>query len=178
MRIDDHEMDGVSPRRVFAVLSDDVDRCFKLLDGVSLGSEEAGEQQYNEFEVRSYVRAAFACIEGMTFCMIEWAAAERVDGMRADQLHSVTEEGAPERREDLESNVKSMFAQLDQVKRIEPQIGTGRAWWTSFRKAIQLRRRMTRPRLPADLALTREELLTIVDADAGFRLLLSRYLEL
>jgi len=64
--------------------------------------------------------------------------------------------------EDLESTVTSMFTQLDQVKRIEPQIGTGREWWMNFRNAIQLRRRMTRPRLPADLALSREDILTIV----------------
>jgi len=76
--------------------------------------------------------------------MIAWAAAERAGKTRADQRHSVTEEAALESWEDLESTVTSMFTQLDQVKRIEPQIGTGREWWMNFRNAIQLRRRMTR----------------------------------
>jgi hypothetical protein len=174
--IHDPEMDSVSPQQVFAILSGDVDRCFRLLDAALGGPEEAGEQQYGESDVRSYVRAAFACMEGMTFCMRAWAA-ERGVQTRADQRQAAAEEGALELWVDLESSVKSMFAQLDQVKRIEPQMGTGRQWWTNFQNAIQLRRRMMYPQLPADLALSREELLTIVDADAGFRLLLSRYLE-
>jgi hypothetical protein len=61
--------------------------------------------------------------------------------------------------------------------RIEPQLGTGRQWWASFQLAIQLRHRMAHPLAPGDLCLSREEILTVVDADAGFRLLLSRYLE-
>jgi hypothetical protein len=174
--VPDQEMHGVFPRQVFAILSGDVDRCFRLLDAALGSPEQVGGQEFGESEVRSYVRAAFACMEGMTFCMRAWVA-ERTTELPADQSPPVDAESALEQSADLESNVTSMFNQLDRFIRIEPQPGTGRQWWMSFQNAIQLRHRMAHPRLPADLVLSREEILTIVDADAGFRLLLSRYLE-
>lgn len=162
--IHDTDLNDTSPREVFAILSDDVDRCFELISHTGGSSEEVEDLEYDETAVRSYARAAFACMEGMTFCMRAWAA-ERVPEPRAEQ------------QGDLESDVTAMFSQLDEVARIEPQLGTGRQWWLNLQKALQLRRRMTHPRSWTDLALTREEILTVVDADAGFRLLLSRYLE-
>lgn len=158
------EMNELSPQQVFATLSDDVDRCFELMSATEDSSEEVDEREYEETAVRSYARAAFACMEGMTFCMRAWAA-ERVSEPLAEQ------------QGDLESDLTAMFSQLDQVVRIEPQLGTGRQWWLNLQKALQLRDRLMHPRSWTDLAFTREEILTIVDADAGFRLLLSRYLE-
>jgi hypothetical protein len=160
----DAEMNEISPQQVFAILSDDVDRCFELMSPTVGSAEEADEHEYEESAVRSYVRAAFACMEGMTFCMRAWAA-ERSPAPQAEQ------------QEDLESNLTAMFTQLDQIMRIEPQLGTGRQWWMNLQKALELRHRLAHPRWWTDLAFTREEILTIVDADAGFRLLLSRYLE-
>ena len=169
-------MNEISPQQVFAILSDDVDRCFELMSSTVGSAEEADEREYEESAVRSYLRAAFACMEGMTFCMRAWAA-ERVPEPQAEQHSSPEGASAPEQREDLESNLTAMFTQLDQVMRIEPQLGTGRQWWLNLQKALELRHRLAHPRCWTDLAFTREEILTIVDADAGFRLLLSRYLE-
>jgi plasmid maintenance system antidote protein VapI len=162
--ISDANMNEISPQQVFAILSDDVDRCFEIMNPTADSPEEVEEHDYEETAVRSYVRAAFACMEGMAFCMRAWAA-ERVPESQAEQ------------QADLESNLTAMFTQLDQVMRIEPQLGTGRQWWLNLQKALELRHRMAHPRSWTDLALTREEILTVVDADAGFRLLLSRYLE-
>jgi len=167
----DPEIAGILPQQVFAILSADVDRCFERLESVLGGSQETGELQYGESEVRSYVRAVFACMEGMTFCMRVWASEGTAEH------HPEAQEGALEEWADLESNVKSMFTQLDSVRPIEPQIGTGRQWWINVQNACLLRSRITHPQQPTDLALSREEILSIVDADAGFRLLLSRYLE-
>lgn len=164
MRNHDAEMNELSPQQVFAILSEDVDRCFELMSATEDSSEEVDEREYEESAVRSYARAAFACMEGMTFCMRAWAA-ERVPEPRTEQ------------QGDLESDVTAMFTQLDQVVPIEPQLGAGRQWWQNLQRALQLRHRLAHPRSWADLAFTREEILTIVDADAGFRLLLSRYLE-
>lgn len=175
MSIHDPDMDEVSPQQVFLILSGDVERCFKLLEAELSGSEEAGEQ-YGQPEARNYARAAFACMEGMTFCMSQWAA-ERMAELRSSQHRPAAEQSALALSADLRSQVESMFTQLDQVRRIEPQIGTGRQWWSNFQNALQVRLRMMYPRRSADLALSQEEILTIVDADAGFRLLLSRYLE-
>jgi hypothetical protein len=173
--IDDAEMNEISPQQVFAILSDDVDRCFELMSP-TVGSAEEAEREYEESAVRSYVRAAFACMEGMTFCMRAWAA-ERVPEPQAEQHSSPEGESAPEQQGDLESSLTAMFTQVDQVMRIEPQLGTGRQWWSNLQKALELRQRLAHPRSWTDLAFTRDEILTIVDADAGFRLLLSRYLE-
>jgi hypothetical protein len=162
--IHDTEMNELSPQQVFTILSDDVDRCFELMNPTQDSPEEVEEHEYEETAVRSYVRAAFACMEGMAFCMRAWAA-ERVAEPQAEQPA------------DLESNLTTMFTQLDEVMRIEPQLSTGRQWWLNLQKALELRYRMAHPRSWTDLALTREEILTVVDADAGFRLLLSRYLE-
>jgi hypothetical protein len=172
----DAESTELSPREVFTILSEDVDRCFELMSSTEPGAQEVDEQQYEESAVRSYARAAFACMEGMTFCMRAWAA-QRMPEPGAEQFPPPEGQSAADQQGDLESNVTAMFTQLDQVVRIEPQLGTGRQWWLSLQKAFQLRRRMVHPRSWADLAFTREEILTIVDADAGFRLLLSRYLE-
>lgn len=172
MPIHDAEINEISPQQVFAILSDDVDRCFQLLGS----PEDVEEREYDESAARSYARAAFACMEGMTFCMRAWVA-ERVPEPQAEQHSSQEGESAAEQRGDFESDVTAMFTQMDQVMRIEPQFGTGRQWWLNFQKAIHLRRRMMHPRSWTDLALSHEEMLTIVDADAGFRLLLSRYLD-
>lgn len=172
----DAESNELSPREVFTILSEDVDRCFELMSSTVGSTEEVDEREYEESAVRSYVRAAFACMEGMTFCMRAWAA-ERMPEPGAEQCTTPEGQSAPEQQGDLESNVTAMFTQLDQVVRIEPQLGTGRQWWQNLQKALQLRHRMAHPRSWTDLAFTREEILTIVDADAGFRLLLSRYLE-
>jgi hypothetical protein len=172
----DAELNELSPQQVFAILSEDVDRCFELMSSREGSAEEVDEREYEESAVRTYARAAFACMEGMTFCMRTWAA-ERLPEPRAEQCSTAQGLSAPEQQGDLESNVTAMFTQLDRVVRIEPQLGTGRQWWLNLQKAFQLRHRMAHPRSWTDLAFTREEILTIVDADAGFRLLLSRYLE-
>jgi hypothetical protein len=70
-----------------------------------------------------------------------------------------------------------MFALMDRAKPIEANPDTGKQWWAHFQAAIKIRDRLTYPQSAADLDVSHADLMTIIDADAGFRLLLSRYLE-
>jgi hypothetical protein len=146
-----------NPRHVFEALSDDVDQCFERVQQDLYSPDENGEFRFDQANARSYARAAFACIEGFACFMVPPAGRVLTTS--------------------LDDSVRSMFALMDRAHPIEPHRDTGQQWWAHFLAAIKIRDRLAYPKSAADLDVSHADLMTIIDADAGFRLLLSRYLE-
>jgi hypothetical protein len=184
----EEEADG-SLHGLFTILSDDLDKCFSRLDAVFNDPGEGGEYDYDESDGRTYVRAAFACIDGMSFRMRVWATARLLDegrmpdpqrwGAGAINLEAIEDEVRRSMAElSLAENVSLTFTLLDRIHRVEPLLDTGQQWWSSLQKVAQLKGRITHPQGASDLSISRDELMIMVDAEAGYRLLLSSYLEL
>jgi hypothetical protein len=171
---------------VFAALSDDLDRCFRRLDNAFKDPETDEDYGYDEADGRSYVRAAFACIEGVCFATRIWATAHLMDEGRvsdeetwAANLMSIEDEVRRSMDDlSLEENASLTFSLLDRVYGVEPQLDTSRQWWSSFNQAIALRDRLYHPRTAPDLDISVGDVMTVVDAEAGFRLQVSTYLEM
>ena len=171
MNCDEPEVAGdSSPQQVFERLSEDVEQCFDRIQPDLYSPDESGEFNFDQSNARTYARAAFACMEGLA-CFIEaWAI---------HQLRAAGETPPPERAPttSLDESVRSMFALMERVHPIEQHGDAGRQWWVRFQEAIRIRDRITYPKSVADLDVSHGDLMTVIDADAGFRLLLSSYLE-
>jgi hypothetical protein len=63
------------------------------------------------------------------------------------------------------------------IPTVESQWHSNEQWWTSLRQAIEVKYRLASPTSAADLEISAAELMTVVDAEAGFRLRLAAYLE-
>ena len=162
--------DDSSPQQVFEKLSDDVEQCFDRIQPDLYSPDESGEFKFDQSNARTYARAAVACMEGLACFMQAWAVY---------QLRAEGEIASPERAltTSLDESVRSMFALMDRVHSIEPHRDAGRHWWVHLQAAIIIRDRITYPTSVADLDVSHADLMTVIDADAGFRLLLSSYLE-
>ena len=171
MNCDEPEVAGdSSPQQVFERLSEDVEQCFDRIQPDLYSPDESGEFNFDQSNARTYARAAFACMEGLA-CFIEaWAI---------HQLRAAGETPPPERAltTSLDESVRLMFALMERVHPIEPHGDAGRQWFVRFQEAIRIRDRITYPKSVADLDVSHGDLMTVIDADAGFRLLLSSYLE-
>jgi hypothetical protein len=171
MNCDEPEIgDASSPQQVFERLSDDVEQCFNRIQPDLYSPDDSGEFKFDQSNARTYARAAVACMEGLACFMKAWAIY---------QLRVEEEIPSPERAPttSLDESVRSMFALMDRVRSIEPPRDAGRQWWAHLQAAIKIRDRVTCPRSVADLDVSHADLMTVIDADAGFRLLLSSYLE-
>ncbi len=189
MHSDERETgDNNNPHHVFETLSDDVDQCFERIQQDLYGTDDNGDFRFDQSNARTYARAAFACIEGFACFVRGWSISRLHDEDRLTNLECFPSvepkfeerEVPPAKRAptaSLEESVRSMFSRMDGAHPIEPDRDAGKHWWTHFQAAIRIKDRLTYPRSAADLAVSHADLMTIIDADAGFRLLLSRYLE-
>jgi len=187
------EMDAGDERStayVMEVLGDDLDKVYKRLSKDFDNPDKNGLLSFDEADAREFVRAAFAEIEGTSFCIRMWCAQRLLDEGRMNERErlvvselnldlrngKVVERPAKIR---LEENVKFTFALLDRVHRVEkPALDTSERWWSNFKTAIRVRDRLAHPRLPADLDISSDELLAVVSAEGGFRELTGSYREL
>jgi hypothetical protein len=174
---------------VMEVLSEDLDKAFQRLSKDFGNRDENGLVSFDEADAREFVRAAFAEIEGTSFCLRVWCAQHLLDaGRMSERERLVVSEVTLDLRDGkvvekpaklrLEENVKFTFALLDRVHRIEkPTLDTSEKWWSDFKTAIRIRHRLTHPRMPADLDVSSDELMTVVSAEGGFRQLAFGYPE-
>src|SRR5262249_49729528 len=120
---------------------------------------------------RTYVNVAFACIASMTTCMRQWAMAQLPHDI--DERQFIGEGDMTP----LEKAVRLAFGLLDYVCNVDTQWYANEQWWTNMRRAIDIKYRLSSPATAADLEISAEELMTMVDAEAGFRLRIAAYLE-
>jgi hypothetical protein len=170
--------EAMTLRDVFEVLSGDLDTCFAPLERSLESPDEDGNYSFEATAARNYVNVAFASIAGLASCMRQWAIAR----LRRDNAGDAVEEWADElidgrEMAPLEQAVRLGFGLLDRACNFESQWNTNEQWWSSFRTAIQIKYRLTSPTCAADLDISSGELMTVIDAEAGFRLRLAVYVE-
>jgi len=162
-------------RDVFEVLSGDLNICFAPLQQSMESPDEEGNYTFDGTAARTYVNMAFACIASAATCMRQWAMWQlQCDADYAEQFSS-GDELTP-----LEKAIRIGFGLLDQISAVDMEAAGwhgNQQWWLSLQRAIEIKYRLASPVSPADLEISAEELMTVVDAEAGFRLRLAAYLE-
>ena len=171
MQSTESQQQPVNLREVFEVLSGDLNICFAPLQQSMESPDEEGNYTFDATAARTYVNVAFACIASVATCMRQWATAHLPHDVD-EQRFSSAEEMTP-----LERAIRIGFGLLDHALNVEMQWHASEQWWLSLRRAIDIKYRLASPRSPADLEISAEEIMTVVDAEAGFRLRLAAYLE-
>ena len=171
MHSTDSQREPIDLGAVFEVLSGDLNTSFAPLQQSLENPDADGNYSYDGTAARTYVNVAFACIASVTTCMRQWAMAQLQYDI--DERQFIGEgEMTP-----LEKAVRLGFGLLDCVCNLDTQWHANEQWWTNMRRAIHIKYRMASPASAADLEISAEELMTVVDAEAGFRLRLAAYLE-
>ncbi len=75
----------------------------------------------------------------------------------------------------LASNVRFAFRLLERATGGSFRIDPSSDWWSSLRRTIAVRDRLTHPRFPEDIDVSGEEIVTALKAKVGFEKTLSDY---
>jgi hypothetical protein len=171
MQPTDYQQEPIDLGAVFEVLSGDLNTSFAPLQQSMENPDEDGNYSYDGTAARTYVNVAFACIASVTTCMRQWAMAQLQYPIDERQFIGAGD------MTPLEKAVRLGFGLLDYVCNVDTQWHANEQWWTNMRRAIAIKYRLASPTSAADLAVSAEEVMTVVDAEAGFRLRLAAYLE-
>jgi hypothetical protein len=175
-------------------LGDDVTRCHEELilsidDGIT-DSDGSIDADY-EYHARQLVRSIFAFIEGVTFSMKVKAAnyclqnnkditdAERFFAVDID--HTLTDKGLVIEKPAyirLSDNVRFAFALQEKALGFTESFDASCEWWSCFKSAIKVRDRLTHPKLPEDIDVSGDEIITVLKAFNGFKEQALKYAEL
>jgi hypothetical protein len=179
MHSTESDNDPVNLREVFEVLSGDLNACFEPVQQCLQDPDEDGNFSFEGSAARNYVSVAFACIASVSTCMRQWAVARMDPDEAGRYLHEqedVLSDGQV--MTPLEKAVRIGFGLLDRVYGVESQSQPNdEQWWRSLRWAIATKYRLTSPAAAADLEISADELMTVIDAEVGFRLRMAAYLE-
>jgi hypothetical protein len=149
--------------QMLSLLFDDVKQC-----KVQLETEDS------QFGRRVYVRTVFALIEGLTFQMKQIVLKMHDElnlGYPTAELALLKEE-AYELNDKGEAYVQSKFLQLPKNVRfafkvfartfeVDYQLDVGSDVWASFKDAIEIRNRLTHPKLVNDLHVSDEQMVIV-----------------
>lgn len=140
-----------------------------------------------EFFARQLIRAAFAYIEAVTFSLKVHSAGqclERGFDISPEERYfatdiefdlndkgEVVEKAA---RISLAKNVRFAIMLMERVWQLQKKFDPSVEWRSCFKKAIRIRDRLTHPKLPGDLDISPDELLTVIKAKRGFEEYLSQ----
>jgi hypothetical protein len=171
MHATDSQQDPVDLGAVFEVLSNDLNGSFAPLQQSMENPDEDGNYTFDGTAARTYVNVAFACIASVTTCMRQWALAQLPHDIDERQFIN-GEDMTP-----LEKAVRLSFGLFDYVCNVDTQWYASEQWCTSLRRAIDIKYRLASPLSAADLEISAGELMTVVDAEAGFRLRVAAYME-
>ena len=141
----------------------------------------------NQFNRRSYVRAGFAYVEGHVFKLKQWALGldDYKQGLRArygpnpyvdstmfsfgerlvlsEESFEVDDKGevySQSRFVRLDKNIKFAFRAISRAHDIEFKLDLGDSGWGDFKKAIEIRNRITHPKSVSELSLSNAEMET------------------
>lgn len=177
-------------QEVMETLGEDYDRCHKAI--VQCIDEGEKDEDGNvvadyEFFARQLIRAAFAYIEAVTFSVKAHSAGQCMErGLNispeeryfaTDVEFELNEKGEVVERNariSLARNVRFAIMLKERVWQVPKKFDPSVEWWSCFKAAIRIRDRLTHPKLPGDLDVTPEELLTVMKAKRGFEEYLSQ----
>jgi len=178
-------------RELIEKLGEDVDLChaalIQCIDDGDTHSDGKVTADY-EYYARQLIRAILAYVEGVTFsvkvsavaqCLdsgIEVSDHERYLAVEIDsELNDKGEAIERPARLRLASNVRFAFRLLERATGGSFQFDPSSDWWASLRSTMGVRDRLTHPRLPQDIDVSGEEIVTALKAKAGFDKALSNY---
>ena len=179
-----------STQEVMKTLGEDYDRCHKaLIDCIDAGKrDKKGNVTADyEFYARQLIRAAFAYIEAVTFSVkahSAWQCMERNLSIEPEERYFATDvefeindKGEVVERSariSLSRNVRFALMLHERVWitpiKFDPSVG----WWSNFKQAVRIRDRLTHPKMPGDLDVSPDELITVLKAKRGFEEYLSQ----
>lgn len=184
-------MDERTTRELIEKLGEDVERChtdlIQCIDEGDKNSDATVTADY-EYHARQLIRAILAYVEGVTFSVKVWAVArcletgvevsdhERYLAVEVDsELNDKGEVVERPARLRLASNVRFAFRLLERATGGSFRFDPSSDWWSSLRRTIGVRDRLTHPRFPEDIDVSGEEIVTALKAKAGFEKALSNY---
>ena len=164
---------------------------FKILANDVIIAEGKLDQAEPQFRRRSYVRAVFALIEGMTFAMKQFtlAAHEQRDDSTFSPKELARLQGKQNyrdckgivqkvRRSDgIADDLKFAFKTFAQARGSTYTLKTSGREWQLFKEAIKLRNRITHPKAGDDLTICDEEMKKIQKVAAWYRKVTSDLLQ-
>jgi len=142
-------------RNLFASLIADVEDLSRLAHGSSQAS-------------RSYVRAVFALIEGITYAMKQLAASSSSasfdtaeSALLNEESYALDPSGKPRTRNaylQLLPNIRFAFAAMAKCDEADFVVDVSGVGWQSLQRAMQVRHRLMHPKAASDLELEQSEL--------------------
>jgi hypothetical protein len=165
-------------------LADDCERCHTLLiqciDAGEIDSDGGVRADY-EFFARQLIRAVFAFLEAVTFsakascagiCMnrgIEISPEERY--FATDTEYDLNDKGEVVEtvaKIPLARNIRFAINMKRRAYRESEPFDASVEWWSSLKTAIRIRDRLTHPKMPGDLDISGEDIVTVLRARDGF----------
>lgn len=166
-------------------LGSDVTRCHEaLIDSIDEGDiDQYGNVDADyEFHARQLIRAIFAFIEGVTFSVKVNAAELCIQNKRdisdaerffaTDTDYMLTDKGQVIARPAhirLSDNIRFAFALQEKALGLSDHFDASVEWWSCFKSSVQVRDRLTHPKLPGDIDVSGQEIVDALKAYEGFR---------
>lgn len=191
MKLRQHLMEQErTTQEVMQTLGEDYDLCHKALVKCIDDGEKVADGNVvadYEFFARQLIRAAFAYIEAVTFSVKAHSAGQCMERgfdispeeryFATDVEFELNEKGEVVERNariSLARNVRFACMLNERVWLVPKKFDPSVEWWSCFKMAIRIRDRLTHPKLPGDLDVTGDELLTVIKAKRGFEDYLSQ----
>jgi hypothetical protein len=181
------ETDDRSTAYVIETLGADFDKVYQRLNQKFDTPDEHGDYPYDESDARELVRTLFAFLEGTSFAIRIWSAAQLIQENRiTDFERAVLDESTIDLQDgevlpkqmkiSLEENMKFTFKLADRARhKTTSTLDTSQKWWSDLKKAIKVRDRLMHPKFPRDLDISPDELTLTFAVESGFRVLLATY---
>lgn len=170
-------------RQVIETLGGDCDRCHvALLAAIDAGYLDAGGgivADY-EFHARQLIRAIFSYFEALTFSVKVWSANHCLERdidltpperyFAADTEFELNEKGEVVEvaaKISFARNLRFAIAMNRKAHSVNQPFDASVEWWSSLKKAIKVRDRLTHPKLVGDLDVTGEDIIYALRAKDG-----------
>ena len=184
-------MEDRTTKELIETLGNDVDRCHQeLIHAIDEGTTDSNgnvDADYG-YQARQLVRAIFAFIEAVTFSAKVEAAEYCLDHNRdltdaerffaTDTDYILNDKGRVVERPAhirLCDNVRFAFALQEKALGLKEPFDSSCAWWGCFKAAVKIRDRLTHPKMPDDVDISGDEIMTVLRAFDGFKQQLLKY---
>lgn len=163
----DHQKEFVKLQRLTEILSADVEYFSSLLF----------KDTTTDIQKRAYVRAVFAFLEGTVFGykrMVlrlsqygKGSFSEAEIALLKEQSYDLTDQGKAVVQQKFlrfDRNLRFTFDACVRAYGVQHSLDVGGVGWDAMMKAFKLRNRITHPKNDADLSITEDELMTVMNA--------------
>jgi hypothetical protein len=178
-------MEDRTTAELIEALGEDVDRCHQDLiasiDAAERDADGSVDAQYYEYHARQLIRSILAYIEGITFSAKVTAVRKCLDAGFAVTDHErylaceldagLNDKGEVDQypaKLRLASNIRFAFRLMERARGRPIGFDPKASWWSDLKKTIEVRNRLTHPRMPGDLDVHGDEVVAALSAMRGF----------